>query len=89
MPNDPAKDFLWLESAYDLLWPIVTTKWYIPLRKGSPSLLHSLVVNIGHNKSYVAHTNTHNHTQTHTNTYTYNMIYIWGHYISIYRVSAN
>ena len=42
-----------LEAAYDLLWPIVTTKWYIPLRKGSLTLLHSLVVTVGHNKSYV------------------------------------
>ena len=54
LTTDPAKDFLWSEDAYYLLLPMVTTKSNILLMKGSPSLLHSLVATVAHNKSYVS-----------------------------------
>ena len=54
MPSGPTKDMEQKEAAYDLLWPTVTTKCNISIRKGSHSLFDGLVVTVGHNKSYAA-----------------------------------
>ena len=53
LSSDLAKDFSQPETAYDLLWPTMTTKMWSRLGVLLQSWISPLVVTVGHKKSWL------------------------------------